>query len=94
MDQIKLVGLDEFRAAARRIAGAVRRTPLLAAAPTQMPAAAAGELTLKLECLQVTGSFKARGAVNKLKSLGEAEIGRGLVTASGGNHGLGVAYAG
>ena len=94
MDQLKLVGLDEFRAAARRIAGAVRRTPLIAAAPTQMPASAAGELTLKLECLQVTGSFKARGAVNKLRSLGEAEIGRGLVTASGGNHGLGVAYAG
>ena len=94
MDEIKLVGLDEFRAAAQRIAGAVRRTPLIAAAPTQMPASAAGELTLKLECLQVTGSFKARGAVNKLKSLGEAELGRGLVTASGGNHGLGVAYAG
>ncbi|MGO8868435.1 MAG: threonine/serine dehydratase [Alphaproteobacteria bacterium] len=94
MDEIKLVGLDEFRAAARRIEGAVRRTPLLAAAPTQTAAAAAGELTLKLECLQVTGSFKARGAVNKLKSLGAAEIGRGLVTASGGNHGLGVAYAG
>ncbi|HYB56763.1 MAG TPA: pyridoxal-phosphate dependent enzyme, partial [Alphaproteobacteria bacterium] len=46
------------------------------------------------ECLQVTGSFKARGAVSKLKSLGAAEIARGLVTASGGNHGLGVAYAG
>ncbi|MFI5021333.1 MAG: threonine/serine dehydratase [Alphaproteobacteria bacterium] len=94
MDEIKLVGLDEFRAAARRIEGAVRRTPLMAAAPTQMPASAAGALTLKLECLQVTGSFKARGAVSKLKSLGEAELGRGLVTASGGNHGLGVAYAG
>lgn len=94
MDEIRLVGLDEFRAAARRIEGAVRRTPLLAAAPTQTPAAAAGELTLKLECLQVTGSFKARGAVSKLKSLGAGEIGRGLVTASGGNHGLGVAYAG
>ncbi len=94
MDEIKLVGLDEFRAAARRIEGAGRRTPLMAAAPTQMPASAAGALTLKLECLQVTGSFKARGAVSKLKSLGEAELGRGLVTASGGNHGLGVAYAG
>jgi threonine dehydratase len=51
-------------------------------------------VSLKLESLQVTGSFKARGAVSKLTALEEAEVARGLVTASGGNHGLGVAYAG
>src|SRR5205807_195106 len=44
--------------------------------------------------LQITGSFKARGAVNKLLSLPSEQLSRGLVTASGGNHGLGVAYAG
>jgi len=94
MDALRLVDLDEFRAAARRIEGAVRRTPLIAVTATKTPAMAAGQLLLKLECLQMTGSFKARGAVNKLRCLGEAEVKRGLVTASGGNHGLGVAYAG
>ena len=49
---------------------------------------------LKLECLQVTGSFKARGAISKLLSLPASEVEKGLVTASGGNHGVGVAYAG
>jgi threonine dehydratase len=53
-----------------------------------------GELTLKLESLQVTGSFKARGATHKALTLSHEEVGRGLVTASGGNHGLGVAYSG
>ncbi len=49
---------------------------------------------LKLESLQVSGSFKARGAVNKVLSLPPDVVRRGLVTASGGNHGLAVAYAG
>lgn len=53
-----------------------------------------GALALKLEFLQVTGSFKARGATNKVLTLPPGRVGRGLVTASGGNHGLGVAYAG
>jgi threonine dehydratase len=94
MDVVDRVGLDEMEAARRRIAGAVRRTPLMALGPAHSPPIQAGTLLLKLECLQVTGSFKARGATNKLRSLSEAEVKRGLVTASGGNHGLGVAYAG
>ena len=49
---------------------------------------------LKLESLQVSGSFKARGALNKVLSLAPDVAARGLVTASGGNHGLAVAYAG
>lgn len=65
----------------------------MAARPAREPIGG-GELTLKLECLQVTGSFKARGAVNKLRSLTPEQVARGLITASGGNHGLGVAYAG
>ena len=44
--------------------------------------------------MQITGAFKARGAVNKIFSLSSAEISGGMVTASGGNHGLGVAYGG
>jgi threonine dehydratase len=72
----------------------VRRTPCLRARFFQSPAVADASLSLKLECLQVSGSFKARGASNKILGLPESERRRGLVTASGGNHGLGVAYAG
>ena len=52
------------------------------------------DVWLKLECMQVTGSFKARGALNRVLSLPRAHLERGIVTASGGNHGLAVAYAG
>jgi threonine dehydratase len=48
-------------------------------------------VTLKLESLQVTGSFKARGAMNRLLGVPRDQIGAGIVTASGGNHGLAVA---
>jgi threonine dehydratase len=89
-----MIELDDVRAAAKRIRGRVRRTPLLAAAPMRSRIADGYELALKLECLQVTGSFKARGAISKLASLSAAEVARGLITASGGNHGAAVAYAG
>ena len=87
------VGLGEIRAAAARIAGRVRRTPVLDAAPVKDPVCDA-RLLLKLENLQVIGAFKARGATNKLLSLDETAVQRGIITASGGNHGLAVAYAG
>ena len=48
---------------------------------------------LKLECLQVTGAFKVRGANNAILQLDDDALGRGVVTASGGNHGIAVAYA-
>lgn len=48
---------------------------------------------LKLECFQPVGSFKIRGAVNKVRSLSRSELKKGLITASSGNHGLAVAYA-
>ncbi len=51
-----------------------------------------GQVWLKLENLQPTGSFKIRGAINRLSHLSEEEKGRGIVVASAGNHGLGVAY--
>ncbi len=87
------VTLADIEAAAERIRGVVRRTPSLAVEPLK-DALPLGELVLKLECLQVTGSFKARGASNTLFSLPESEVQRGIITASGGNHGLAVAYAG
>ncbi len=54
---------------------------------------AGAQVRLKLENLQVTGSFKARGAFNKLLSLAPAELSRGIVAASTGNHGAAVAYS-
>jgi threonine dehydratase len=87
-------GIDEVRDAAARIRGCVRRTPLLLAAPVREKPDVARGLLLKLESLQVTGSFKARGAINAVFSLPPPELERGVVTASGGNHGLAVAYAG
>jgi threonine dehydratase len=86
--------LDDIRRAAARLEGRVRRTPLVRADALQTSFGAGGDLWLKLECLQVTGSFKARGALAKLTSLTSEQLARGIVTASGGNHGIAVAYAG
>lgn len=78
--------------ARNRIAEAVRRTPLQSS-PALAQAAAAAEVRLKLEHLQNTGSFKIRGAWNKVAALAEAEPRARLVTASTGNHGIAVAHA-
>jgi threonine dehydratase len=88
------VTLNDVYAARERIRGFVRTTPMIDAMPVKVAASPVGNIHLKLECLQIGGSFKARGAVNKLKTLSDTEIKHGLVAASGGNHGLGVAYAG
>jgi threonine dehydratase len=90
----KAPGISEIRAAAERIRGFVRRTPLIAAPPAREHSEFARGLLLKLESLQVTGSFKARGAINAVLTLPVERLQRGIVTASGGNHGLAVAYAG
>jgi threonine dehydratase len=87
------VTLADIEAAQARIAGRVRRTPLLAAASLARPPGDV-QLFLKLENLQVTGSFKPRGATNCLLQLDPALVASGVITASGGNHGLAVAYAG
>jgi threonine dehydratase len=89
-----MITLQDIQEARLRIAGAIRRTPMVAARPVKHYRNEAEALYLKLENMQVTGSFKARGAVNTVLSLAPADVARGLVTASGGNHGLGVAYAG
>ncbi len=87
------LALDDIQAAQRRLKGRVRRTPMLEAGQAREPLCE-GALHLKLESLQVTGSFKARGATNALLSLSEEEVKRGICCASGGNHGLAVAFAG
>lgn len=87
------VTLADIQAAAERIAGRVRRTPMLEAVALKDPPTPA-RLLLKLENLQVIGAFKARGATNALLSLDDDQVARGIITASGGNHGLAVAYAG
>ncbi len=75
-------------AAHRLIAQRIRRTPLL---ETSSPIAGATSISLKLECLQHSGSFKARGAFHNL--LTRPASAAGCATASGGNHGAAVAYA-
>ena len=89
-----MITLEDVRQAEERIAPYVRRTPLMTARCLKDDPLPEGTLLLKMECLQATGSFKARGAANKLLSLSEAQVRRGIVTASGGNHGLAVAYVG
>ncbi len=82
----------DVAAAAAALRGCVRRTPLI---PSPWLSAIAGRpILLKLENLQETGSFKARGALNFLLSLAPEERARGVVTASAGNHGQGLAWAG
>ncbi|WP_306118896.1 MULTISPECIES: threonine/serine dehydratase [unclassified Roseitalea] len=87
-----MIELDDIKTAAERIAGHVRRTPLMAATALEAPPTRAA-LHLKLECLQASGSFKARGATNKLLATPPEALKAGVVTASGGNHGLAVARA-
>lgn len=79
---------DEIEAAHARIFAHVRRTPLL---ETASPVPGASPISLKLEFLQHSGSFKARGAFNNLLTRTAPEV--GCATASGGNHGAAVAYA-
>lgn len=80
------VSVDDVQRAAKRIAGRVRRTPVIEVSPG---------VVFKLELLQHTGSFKPRGAFNRLLSAKErGELtGQGIVAASGGNHALAAAYA-
>jgi threonine dehydratase len=77
--------------AAERIRPHVTRTPLVRSAV--LSDVAGGEVFLKLETAQVTGSFKLRGALNALMTLPAEVRARGVVASSAGNHGLGVAYA-
>jgi len=91
-----VISIADIEAAKARISDRVRRTPVMPLSQCKDPPPTRAAVTLKLECLQVTGSFKARGAMNRLLG-GEGGVpAAGIVTASGGNHGLAVgrtAYA-
>lgn len=84
-----MITADDIDAAARRLHGHVRATPILPLEPGALGTHA--QLTLKLELLQHSGSFKARGAFNSLLSMPVPTA--GLIAASGGNHGAAVAFA-
>ncbi len=77
--------------AARLIAGRVRETPLLAAG--ELGRRIGARVLLKAENLQLTGSFKARGATNTIRRLSEDALAAGVVAASAGNHAQAVAFA-
>jgi len=79
----------DLAAAVRRLEGVLQRTPLAAFPVPDVRV----ELRLKLECLQETGSFKARGAWNNVACLTAAEKAAGVVAASSGNHGRALAWA-
>lgn len=81
-------------AAAAALAGRVRRTPVLTLPAGDLFASA--PLTLKLELVQHTGSFKPRGAFNRIlaaQAAGDPALAGGIIAASGGNHGAAVAFA-
>ncbi|MFL5947160.1 MAG: threonine/serine dehydratase [Gaiellaceae bacterium] len=84
-----MIAFDEITAARERIAGAVLRTPLIRLQAPEAPA----EIYLKLENLQPIGSFKLRGALNAVKQIPRSELSEGVVTASAGNMGQGLAWA-
>jgi threonine dehydratase len=86
-----MLTLEMICRAQLRLRGLVHRTPLIHSSTLSHHLGAC--VYLKLECLQKTGSFKPRGAFNKMLSLSEAERRRGVVAVSGGNHAQGVAYA-
>jgi threonine dehydratase len=91
IEQTLPVTLDDVRAAAERIAPYIHRTPLLQSAT--LSALTDSDFRLKAEHLQRSGSFKLRGALNKLLALTEAERQPGVVAFSSGNHAQGVALA-
>lgn len=82
---------NDIRAAAARIAGRVRVTPMMRVATSEFDLPFANTLTLKLELLQHVGSFKPRGAFNRVLAAGALPT-AGLIAASGGNHGAAVAF--
>ena len=82
---------EEILRAQEVLSGTIRKTPLQTS--RTFSRLAGTNLFLKLECLQVTGSFKARGAFVKISSLSDKQAGHGVIAASAGNHAQGVAYA-
>ena len=79
------VTLGMIQEASKNLEGVIRKTPLIAVRSVNP------NLFLKAENLQETGSFKIRGAYNKISSLSEEELSKGIIACSSGNHAQGVA---
>ena len=90
MKEMPKITLADIEAARRTMAGHVLRTPILAAPP--LSALTGADVYVKYENLQVTNSFKERGACAKLAALAAAERRRGVIAMSAGNHAQAVAY--
>ena len=86
-----MISIDDIRAARERTSDAIRTTPLFSS--ERMGARLGVRLLLKAELLQKTGSFKPRGALNRLRAATAEERARGVVTVSAGNHAQAVAWA-
>src|SRR5215216_5088174 len=87
----RAVTAEDVERASQRIAGEVRETAVLPAG--ELSRRVGGSVVMKAECLQLTGSFKVRGAFNKMSGLSDAELRAGVVAASAGNHAQAVALA-
>jgi threonine dehydratase len=83
--------IDDILKAQELLAGTIRKTPLQSSRTFSRLTGA--NIFLKLECLQLTGSFKVRGAFVKLSKLTDKQASHGVIAASAGNHAQGVAYA-
>jgi threonine dehydratase len=86
-----VISVDDVERAARTIAGRVHRTPLLAS--DSLSEQLGAEVVLKAELFQRTGSFKVRGALNRIAELTRDERERGVISISAGNHAQAVAWA-
>jgi threonine dehydratase len=97
--EILMVTLDDIKAAQQKLRGIAARTPLVRYYPpaekngAPKSASASAEVWLKPESFQPIGSFKLRGAYNKIASLSDSERQNGVISYSSGNHAQGVAYA-
>jgi threonine dehydratase len=85
-----MLNLTRIEAAADRIRSAIYESPLVHS--KMLSGLTGNSIYLKLENLQMTGSFKERGALNRILTLTDDEKRRGVIAASAGNHGQGVAY--
>lgn len=88
---MELPDLPDLLAARRALTGVIARTPVLRS--DVLDELSGARLFFKAEGLQVTGSFKARGAYNRIRSLSQADLDRGLITVSAGNAAMGAAWA-
>ena len=89
---VDTVNIADIEKAAARLDGVSVHTPLLQ--NFELDQAVGGKVLIKPECLQVTGSFKIRGAYNRLSQLTDEQASNGVVAWSSGNHAQGVAAAG